>query len=62
MEIKHGGCWYCASKKDEILTVRNIRVIDNQGKESSGSYALCSVCVKAPVLDQRVPMEQRKAA
>lgn len=61
MEIKHGGCWYCGSKAQPILNAVQKNVIDKDGKSSSGGYALCVVCEKAPVLDQRVPVEQRRA-
>mgnify|MGYP001611599938 FL=1 len=61
MEIKHSGCWYCGSKSQEILVAVQKNVITRDGKSSSGGYALCDVCKQAPVLDQRVPVEQRRA-
>ncbi len=61
MEIKHGGCWYCASKSQETLTAIQKQVIDKDGKLTSGGYALCDTCKAASVLDQRIPLEQRRA-
>jgi radical SAM superfamily enzyme len=60
MEIKHGGCWYCAARTQPVLTAIQKQVIDKDGKSSTGGYALCDVCVGAPMLDQRIPMEQRQ--
>lgn len=62
MDHKHGGCWYCSSTNQQVLTALQKRIIDKDGNESSYSVAICDVCTKAPVLDQRIPMEQRKAA
>lgn len=61
MEVKHGGCWYCASKAQETLEVVQKQIIDKDGKSSSGDYALCAVCVNASVLDLRVPTDSRRA-
>lgn len=62
MEIKHGGCWYCGAKSQLILESVQKQIIDREGKSSSGAYALCDICKKASVLDQRIPIEQRCAA
>jgi|GraSoiStandDraft_11_1057310.scaffolds.fasta_scaffold2317998_1 hypothetical protein len=57
---KHGGCWYCGSKKQPILRATQKQIIDRDGKSSQGGAALCDICFAAPILDQRVPMEQRR--
>lgn len=59
-DIKHSGCWYCASTSQEVLNAQQKRIIDREGKESSYSVAVCDLCAKAPVLDQRIPVEQRR--
>lgn len=60
MEIKHDGCWYCGSKQQPILKATQKTIIDANGKQLTGGYALCDECIKAPVLDQRIPVEQRR--
>lgn len=62
MEVKHGGCWYCASKAQLILEAIQKQIIGTDGKSSSGGYALCKVCLNVSVLDLRVPLESRRAA
>lgn len=61
MEIKHCGCWYCGTKSQPVLKAIQKRIIDKDGKSSSGGYALCDVCFDASVLEQRVPAEQRRS-
>lgn len=61
MQVKHEGCWYCGSKSQEILTAVQKPIITPSGASTVGGYALCDTCAKAPVLDQRVPVEQRRS-
>lgn len=60
MEIKHGGCWYCGSKSQPILKAMQKTTIGTTGSETKGGYAVCDECAKVPVLDQRIPVEQRR--
>lgn len=62
MDTKHSGCWYCGSKSQEVLVAIQKNIIDKDGKSSSGGYALCNTCAAASVLDQRVPVEQRRVS
>lgn len=52
---KHGGCYFCGTVNEPILKSVIKRVIHRNGREDSAApVALCSVCIKADVVDLRV--------
>lgn len=62
----HKGCWYCGGRNPGNTPLRSIvkTTIEPDGHKDSGhttGFALCDTHAAAPVLDLRVPPEQRKA-
>lgn len=52
---KHGGCYFCGTTSEPILKSVVKRVIHRNGREDPiAPVALCSVCIKADVVDLRV--------
>lgn len=63
----HRGCWYCGGRNKGDAPLRSlIKVtIEPDGSKNHGhtmGFALCDPHADAPVLDLRVPMEQRRPA
>jgi hypothetical protein len=53
-ETKHDGCYFCGSRGEPILKSVVKTVIHKNGREDHmAPVALCSVCIKAPVIDLR---------
>lgn len=53
-QVKHDGCYYCGSRNEPILKSVVKRVIHKNGREDHAApVALCSICIKAPVIDLR---------
>ena len=53
---KHSGCWYCASKAQEVLTAHRKKIVSVDGKASVFGVALCDLCGAAPVLESAHPV------
>jgi hypothetical protein len=54
-EVKHGGCYFCGGRDEQLLKSVVRRVIHRNGREdSAAAVALCSICIKADVVDLRV--------
>lgn len=54
-EVKHDGCFYCGSRDEQVLKSVVRLVIHKNGREDAmAPVALCSVCIKADVIDLRV--------
>lgn len=54
----HDGCYYCGSLKDEFLKSVRRKVIYKSGNSGTMAVALCTVCIKADVIDLRVAVPQ----
>ncbi len=54
METKHGGCYFCGTFKEPVLKSVVRKVIHKSGREDAAApVALCSVCIKADIIDMR---------